>query len=368
MRSISEKNLIRLLDDKIKKMREIYYNSDITPKAVNELKLLSLYYDKISIVNDAVYRPIFDTSDGKIEFAGTEAIEFIPKSFREDYKLFLDEGLIELTKRTENETDEYEKLFAEKISHLVNSSYDYLFPIHPGNKDGRIITEEVYDIMKSMRGFEFGKPIESEFVWWYYSFKLKWFLKLLIEGKNCISSSDNLQVLFSKFIQETTRENRDLGLSGYSKSLAYDALKVSLPNPDVLSFEDILELKLKLKDELGLFQQTISSIEQKNKEVLNPDISSYEYQTMFFNEIEKPLKDLEIKIQNLKSKTFRTFIEKIKDPYSYAPLIGTMVASIPIQYTMLASFGLNGLTSYMEYAEDKREISNNGLYFLLKLK
>jgi hypothetical protein len=53
-------------------MREIYYNSDITPKATNEIKLLALYYDKINIVNDAVYSPKFETANGNFEFAGVE--------------------------------------------------------------------------------------------------------------------------------------------------------------------------------------------------------------------------------------------------------------------------------------------------------
>lgn len=349
-------------------MREIYYNSDITPKATNEIKLLALYYDKINIVNDAVYSPRFDTSDGEFKFAGTDALQFIPKSFRSDYRLLIDENLISITERDEDQENEYQKMFAGKISALLNSSHDLIFPKHPTEKDGKIITEEVYDIMKHMLGFDWGKPVETDFIWWYYSFKLKWFLKLLIEGKNCLSSSNNLNNLFTSFIQESTKANQNLGTKGYTKSLAFDALKISLPNPDSLTFEDILELKLKLKDELTLFNQTINSIEVKNKELFNADLKENEYQSIFFSEVQKPLIELEIKMKNLNSKTFRNFIEKMKDPKSYAPLIGTVVASTPIYYTLLASFGLTSYQSYSEYKEEKREIANNGLYFLLKLK
>jgi hypothetical protein len=45
-------------------MREIYYNSDITPRSASEIKLLALYYDKINIVNDAVYTPKFVKKGG----------------------------------------------------------------------------------------------------------------------------------------------------------------------------------------------------------------------------------------------------------------------------------------------------------------
>jgi len=346
-------------------MREIYYNSDITPKALNEIKLLALYYDKINIVNDAVYSPKFQTVNGKFEFAGTEDLQFIPKSFSTDYKFLLDEKLLSITKRDEKDEDEYEKMFSKKISRILNSSHDLIFPKHPTEKNGKIITEEVYDIMKYMVDFEWGKPVEDDFIWWYYAFKLKWFLKLLIEGKTCISSSNNLNELFSAFIKDV-----DISYSGkgLSHSLAIDAIKISLPNPDILSFEDILELKVKLGDELENFKQTINSIEDRNKELFEPGMDTERYSRIFYDEIKKPLSELNLKLKNLKSKTFGDFITKLQNPLSYSPLLGTVVASLPIQFTLLFSMGLTSYTSYLQYKEGEREIANNGLYFLLKMK
>lgn len=349
-------------------MREIYYNSDITPKAANEIKLLALYYDKINIVNDAVYSPTFQTTNAKFEFAGTEELQFIPKSFQRDYKLLIDENLIEITKKEENETDEYKKRFASKVKTVLDSSYDIIFPIHPTRKDTKIITEEVYDVMKYMVDFDWGKPVEVNFIAWYYALKLKWFVKLLMEGENCIGSSNNLNILFSNFLQESTKTTDSLGIKGFNKSLAFDALKIGLPNPDVLSIEDILELKLKLKDELELFYQTINAIEVKNKELFNTDIKQNEYQAVFFSELQKPLLELETKMKNLKSKTFRHFVDKMKDYKTYVPLVGTIVASLPMQYAVLTSLSLTAGQSYLEFKEEQRDIKNNGLYFLLKLK
>lgn len=348
-------------------MREIFYNSDITPKAENEIKLLMLYYDKIHIVNDAVYTPTFKTIDGKFEFDRSEALEFIPKTFRNDYKLLLDENIIQITKRDEDNTDEYEKKFSRRISDLVNCNRDIIFPNHPTEKDSRIITEEVYHVMKHMVDFDWGKPVETDFIWWYYAFKTKWSLKILMEGGNCISSSNNLNKLFSLLLNDLKIENTGLAGKGYNKSLAFDALKLSLPNPNDLSLEDILELKHQLKDELLLFKQTINSIELKNKQLFTQDLKENEYEAIFFNEIQKPLADLQTKMTNLKSKTFRKFVEKMQNPKSYAPLIGTVAASLPIEYTLLTSLGMITGQSYLEYKEEKRDLRNNGLYFLLKI-
>jgi hypothetical protein len=349
-------------------MREIYYNSDITPQADNEIKLLTLYYDKINVVNDAVYSPKFKTTNGKFEFDGSEALEFISKTFRKDYKLLIDENIISITKRDEDEKDEYEKKFSKKISDLVNFNHDLIFPVHPTENGGSIITEEVYDIMKSMVDFEWGKPVDRDFIWWYYTFKTKWSLKILMEGGNCVSSSNNLNSLFSQLVKELKISNKNLGTKGYNKSLALDALKLSLPNPDDLSLEDILELKHRLRDELALFSQTINSIEVKSKQLFDQDIKENEYEAVFFNEIQKPLTDLEIKMKNLKSRTFRKFIEKMQNPKSYVPLIGTVAASLPLEYTLLTSLGMATTQSFLEFKEEKQELKNNGLYFLLKIK
>lgn len=348
-------------------MREIYYNSDITPKTINEIKLLTLYYDKVTIVNDVVYSPKFGNQNGKLEFFGVEDLPFIPPGFHNEYKLLIDAGVMDITRRNEGEQDHYEKLFSKRISEIVNGNDDYIFPTHPEKANGKIITEEVYDIMKHMLDFEWGDPIEKNYIWWYYSFKLKWFIKLLLEGRTCISSSNNLNHLFKIFIQETNQSNVNNEKCGRSRSLALDAIKIVLPNPDVLSLEDILELKLVLRDELGLFSQTINEIEVRNRELFYLNSNDREYQALFFSEVQKPLRDLETKIKNLKSKTFRKFVDKVKDYRTYVPLLGTVVASLPIEYAVMTSLGMTVGQSYLEYEEDHREIRNNGFYFLLKL-
>ena len=58
----------------------------------------------------------------------------------------------------------------------------------------------------------------------------------------------------------------------------------------------------------------------------------------------------------------------MKDYKTYVPLVGTVVASIPMQYAVLTSLSLTAGQSYLEFKEEQRDTKNNGLYFLLKLK
>lgn len=343
-------------------MREIYFNSDINDRTADELKLLTLYYDKVNVVNDCIYTIESDKEKNEIV---TKDIPFIPESFSNDYNLLINEGILSVTKRDETIKDDQ---FAKEISKIVNSNHDYIFPIHPKNSDTIVITEEVYSIMNNLLNLSPGQPINKDVIWWYYSFKLNWSLKLLLDGHNCLTSSNNLNFLFEQLLKQLNFTNKKLDKSTYKKSLAVEAIKLKLPNPSMLNFEDILELKHKLKNELLEFSYVINSIEIKNKDFFrSSELSDKDYSTIFYNEIQKPLKDLEIKLKNLNSKTYRGLIESLKNPKSFAPLIGTVVASLPIQYTLLTSLGMIASQSYLQFKEEKREITNNGLYFLLKL-
>jgi len=42
-----------------------------------------------------------------------------PQNFREEYKLLLDQGIMNITVRDENSDDPFEKLFVQKISQIV---------------------------------------------------------------------------------------------------------------------------------------------------------------------------------------------------------------------------------------------------------
>lgn len=344
-------------------MREIYLNSNITPKTVDEIKVLALYYDKIHVVNDCIYRVGYD--DRKNELIRVD-LDFIPDTFKDDYHVLLEEGVLSITDGDEIKNKDR---FSKEISEIVNSNEDFIFPIDKDKPNTRIITEEVYDIINSLNKYSPDKGFDKQFVWWYYAFKLNWSLNLLLKGANCMNGSDNLNYLFKKLIEKLSLSNELYGNKGYSKSIAVDAIKLKLPNPSLLSFDDVLELKYRLSDELLEFSSLINSIESKNKNLFGElEVSDEEYSAIFYNEIQKPLKDLECNLKNLNSKSFRGLIKNMQNPRSYIPLIGTVVASLPVQYLLLASLGVIAGQSYLEYKEEHRYLTNNnGLYFLLKI-
>lgn len=344
-------------------MSEIFWYSDLTSNTERELKILTLYYDKINITNERIrsFRFNFDSA----EFILPIESDFISSSFNTDYKLLIDENVICINHKSRsreefsilsNEMNESGIMKALKINeHLIAS-----------NNGKGTLTKEAFNVLKNQINHERGTTLISPFIWTYYIMKLQSLVECIGEGNKCISSSNIINRALSTFITESDNQNKYAKIVSH-QSLALDAIQMNLPNPEDLSFEDILNLKLRLKDELKLFSKTINEIEVRNKQ-LDTNLSEREYQALFFNEIQKPFNDLKIKMKNLNSQKFRKFTEKLNNPYTYTPLLGSMCASIPMQYAVLFSLGLTGTQSYLEYLEDKRELSNNGFYFLLKLK
>lgn len=337
-------------------MDHIYLNSVITQETINEIKFLSLYYDKISIIHDIVYTIELNPNTNEPYVKG---IPFLPSNFEHDYKYLLEEGVLEIIKRKEGEEDdEFDSMYAKSISKLINDEWDYLFP-----KDGDniIISDEIKNIVQYT--FRDNKKVPLDLLWYFYAFKLKRSVKLLIEGKKCLNSSINLDYLFNEYISLNTQIKPQFE----SGKLIENAIKMSLPSVDMLNFEDILELKIKLKDELAQFSDVIHSIEFKYKNQDINTISSNEYDIIFKQEIEKPYKDLRQKIKSLKGRTFLSFVDKAKDINTYIPMIGSFIASIPLKYSLMLSLGLISLETYHEYKISKNEVNENGLNYLIKL-
>lgn len=339
-----------------KTMNNIYLNSVVTNETIDEIKFLTLYYDKVSVINDKIYTIAKDEITGNI---APKDISFLPESFEEEYRYLIDEGVLEIVNRKEDESDtDFDLKYAKSISEFINNKFDYLFPMGENNI---IISDEIKDIIKYT--FNKNSKIPLDLIWWFYAFKLKRSLKLLIEGERCLNSSPNLQYLFEEYISLNTQKAQYFE----SAILVKRAINMSLPSVDMLCFEDILELKLKLKDELECFSDAIKTIEFKYKHAPINVIQHIDYDIIFKQEIQNPYKDLHQKIRSLKRKTFMSFVDKAKNIKSYVPVIGSFVASIPLKYSLLFSMGLISLETYMEYKNRKEELDNNGLNYLIKL-
>jgi len=107
------------------------YISNCTESDIDEIKIASLYFDKIDIVNNVLYTVQPDKEDEPLEAGGvgviTEVTNFVTETFLCHVELLLRENIVSIvTDETQNE----DKLWQELNSiafHILSSERDILF-------------------------------------------------------------------------------------------------------------------------------------------------------------------------------------------------------------------------------------------------
>ncbi len=152
-------------------------------------------------------------------------------------------------------------------------------------------------------------------------------------------------------------------LSNIKEQINLNCVSILLPNLSYATFEDVFEMKNKMKDELLELQAFIYSL------WFDVDIENVKYsEEIIINKIKKSIRNLEFKMKDIKINTVQKFITEIKNPLSYAPLIGSLFTNTPNCLSLFTSLGLIGTTTVLEYVKGLNNIKNDSMYFLFKLR
>lgn len=329
--------------------------------SLNVLKLCILYFDNV-IVNDIKYMNIDINRKEKI-------INFIPNSFlgedlcNQIYYLqksniiqikdvILDKEhnnfvapASKIIENVSNEMFEHIKIKDNSIRFLddskvnimeLNEIFDSLSEQQISNFIKYIFTDEV----------KVGENIDKEFLKGVYS--ISWYIEILnvlfmniFHGENIITNSDFLNKLVP------LQNSIDSSIKNSS---------ILLPNLSNATFDDILYIKDKANDELLELKYYINSM---SKDLNENNINS---------KINHSIKNFEYKMKDIKINTVQKFLTEIKNPFSYAPLLGTFVSNVPAFITMLISLGLITATTSLEYIKQLNNAKKDDMFFLLKLR
>ena len=143
------------------------------------------------------------------------------------------------------------------------------------------------------------------------------------------------------------------------------AFNIRLPALELKSYEDILEAKYQLWDELDACRDEIANIARAIIYSPIPDPSKFSAELS--HRIERVLKDIESKIKHAKKKFLRKLAQEAL--YGGFAISSTMVTGIPLPLLMLLNSMKNIVNDYGELLERKREIQEqNALSLLLSMK
>jgi hypothetical protein len=148
-----------------------------------------------------------------------------------------------------------------------------------------------------------------------------------------------------------------------SSTIALRVMELHLPELELHSFEDVLELKHRMTDELERFRYEMTKFAA--------DIQTTPIEESYIKEIERiiamkvnPAKgEIEAKLRGMDMKFAGRIIKGAKA--GTIPIVATLFAGVPLPYVLALSAGVITLEALWEDHVERKEIANmNGLSFL----
>ena len=379
-------------------MDKIKFISHNAFSGINDLKTACLYFDHIEVANH--FRPYIlgevnakaeKHKNGKYYMPGKLHIEehFIDADYKGHISPLIDAGLVSLKYEpymTEEVVDKSKNYVAVgdpslNLNSFLLMSYKRFFSeVHEemgedelGNKTisfkGPLLTETA-SVIGTLKGAS--KDTDMNFIYKYYGHLLSALLRNLDAGEKVISTSKILDHLLIDYynnddFQETrVKLGKELNLE---PSIAFDAIRFALPNVSTLSMEDVLDIRDKLHSELESFRHYCKQL-QLEFETAGVDSKYLRAKSteIVAAKINPAVEDLSKKLKGLNLSIPLNLLKELKDPKSYSPLLLSFTNNISNTYAILISLGLMTFSTAVDYYRSKKEIKNNGIYYLLKLK
>jgi hypothetical protein len=204
----------------------------------------------------------------------------------------------------------------------------------------------------------------------YYIQLVKLILDNTSNGQQCMTTSIAVNNILHSYYNSTKFKDVYRKISReveINPSLIFDTLNLSVPNLSKLSFEDVLEVRSRLSDELTAFKVYMKNFQLDLLQTYDDKFISLKSNELVKLKIMPALDDLKRKLEGLNVNIPVKILQEVKDPKSYSPLLLTFSNNFATSYAVLVSLGIISLSTALEYTTNKKEIKSNGLYYLLKL-
>lgn len=364
--------------------------SNLLPGNIDEIKLASLYFDEIEILKRIQVEDMeFMEEDQSLRIS---RYPLYSQSFIEQLQVLENENIVSYsfsTRVTWDDEDRSIDNLDDQVKDVIQNNANVIFPSSKVSEldsgfqisisdDGLIANEEAEIIynnhlsqVEKMRDFGNDDANKAFYIINYYTILFGELLASLNKGQICLTASSTLHALLKSYYhsneflrtRQLFKEQRDI-----NPSILFEALRLAIPDVSKLTIHDILEIREKANDELIKFREHIDRINFEIEQDFDRIQIISRADDIVNAKITPALNDLTNKISGLKYSLPKKFLDELKDPKSYSPLLATFVAQVPVQLAILCSLGLVGVSLGLEYLETMKDAKNNGLYYLLKLQ
>lgn len=358
-------------------MKSIYLISPFIDQTIYALKIASLFFDEIKIEENILVQiktlEKIDKNTTKGEVLGTHI--FPDSNFLYAVSSLVDSGILKLINSPTRDSlyEEWDditlnikKLISERPDIIIKRQNDLSNNIINFNVPKEVLSVHNRYLCK----VEPGSNFYPHFIFIYYASLLSDLFANTLAGNVPITASTIIEDFvkyaynneaFKKFKNELKNTDELLPY------IAQDVLKIMVPDVSTLSFEQILELRFQLLEQVARFQEEIGKLTYT---ILNE--KSYADENINLNEIVKYrikpcIDDLEKKAKHSPLRIMKSFVQILKNPKSYVPFLGSVFDQISKQVAFFLSLGLVSTETALNYFHERKELSQNGLYYLIDL-
>ena len=354
------------------------YISNCTLDQIDDLKIAALYFDRITTVEHRLYNVERVSRD---EGVVKDIVHFVQNDFRAHTSFLASEGIIEYSDQAGSLKEALRKKMRIQSEKIISEAINVLYleeNVVRNSKGDKVRAgfafsdPEVAAIHKAfLWPIGIGKTVELGLITQYYTTLLESMLASLLSNNTSLTASKLLNRLIKYSYEKDaikSRRERIVQDAGVTSALAYEAIKIALPDVSMFSFEDILEIRYQLRNELERFRR---DMEKMNDGLIAAQDALYvvsNAEKIVKKNIAPALEDLNKKIKRARTGILCKLFDEIRDPKSYTPLIGTLFEQVPVHIAALLSLGLISTATAWDYLREMREIKESGLYYLIGLQ
>jgi hypothetical protein len=366
-------------------MKRVKYISHKSESDINDIKALALYFDHIDIVEQNNIHFVAEpdakvSADGFIKTSVIETRDYTSDNFILHLKNFEEQKVISYSKHIVNPAPSPPGMLSMSENTIINNliitenllgeSKEFGRKL---DKNGNTIIEMGFalnteSIKISRELFPNSKGVERLLI--YYSRLLRSYFDNIEKGESTITTSrflNNLHAFAIKneaFGKASIEIKKELNVSPY---IAFEAIKLNVPNLGIHPTDEILEFRLKSNDELTEFRKALETLTIDIFDKYDDLYISKNAQKLVDLKVQPKLDEIKNKLKESKFKGFQQTVQEIKDPKSYSPLLLTLSENISNTMALMVSLGLISINVALEYYRSNKEYKKDGVQYLLKL-
>lgn len=257
-------------------MKTTYLVSHCTPNHIQDLKIAALYFDEIKVIENIIntgpeVRRNPQDMRGAIAFSG-DKIDLVHPDYRRSAQIFEQTNIVKYASPKNLVHPLLWNNFVRNGSGLLKSYNELIFcESDQSNNPDFLPYANFYFAREAIETYQYfvtsdlsNLPSIMAFNFNYFADFLCILLSSLATGQNTLTTSsilNNYLRIYNQSFGSDVHRHFFKSENVRFPTIGFEAIKVNIPNLSFLSFEEILELRVALHDELQAFKNELKGIE-----------------------------------------------------------------------------------------------------------